>query len=60
MLYCREGDEAAQRLDAFLIDEPAVGAALDDAPASEAAKLGFASWLSHVETRVLHSLSGRD
>ena len=58
MVYCREGDEAARRLEAFLIDEPAFAATLDDSPAGEAARLGFAGWLSEMEHRVMRTLSG--
>jgi hypothetical protein len=57
VVYCREGDEAARRIEEWLIDEPAFGAALDDAPACEAARLGFDAWLRHIEDRVMQALS---
>lgn len=54
--FCVEGDANARRLEAALIDEPLVGASLSDEEGAEAAKLGFAGWLQHVEGRVSQAL----
>ena len=54
--FCMEGDANARRLEAHLIDEPLVGASLSDEEGAEAAKLGFAGWVRHVEGRVAQAL----
>jgi hypothetical protein len=56
VVYCTEGDTAAQQLEDYLIDEPVVGAQLVEEAGAEAAKLGFAGWLHHLETEVSLSL----
>jgi len=48
--YCHEGDAEAALLDAFLIDEPAGG--LHSGDAVEAAAMGFAHWVLHVQNDI--------
>ena len=56
VIFCREGDEAAQRLPEWLIDEPVHDATAHSKPANEAAALGFDGWLAYMHDRVLHAM----
>jgi hypothetical protein len=56
--FLREGDPDARRLHAFLIDEPDAAAALEEErPGLEAARLGYAEWLRHIEAAIIRRLA---
>jgi hypothetical protein len=56
VVFCTEGDAAARQLEDYLIDESVVDARLVEEAGAEAAKLGFAGWLRHLEGEVSLSL----
>ena len=53
--FCKETDDAAQRLGEYLIDEPLSSAATEGGT-QDAARLGYADWVSHLEREVAQML----
>lgn len=58
VVYSREGDTQAQRLEAMLIDEATFSAGYEGEASLQATKLGFSGWLGHIETQVAETLAG--
>lgn len=60
VVFSREGEPAAARLFAFLLDEPDPAAQLEagsEAEAGlEAARLGFSGWRRHIEAEVADAI----
>jgi hypothetical protein len=55
--FCREADAEAARLNKYLINEPLLKAALDEAEATEANTLGYEDWLAFVQDEVARKLN---